>query len=204
MKCYVHRDVDAIGVCSECGQGMCDICSVRIGGKLYCKDDADRVFGPKKRAPKEEIGIVQNERPMRVMVTSVLYFLYGAFGIGIGLIFIGAGFASGIVSSLPGASSVEYTSIGLLGLGGVLLVMGILGIICGVWLWKVQTLGAVVGIPLLIGGLAIATLLMKFFPILTFYEIGGTVWVVNMILLITMISSWTRLRWAGEVEPDLV
>ena len=37
--------MDAVGVCSECGQGVCDVCAVRIGGKLYCKADADRVFG---------------------------------------------------------------------------------------------------------------------------------------------------------------
>ena len=39
MKCYNHRDIDTMGVCSECGQGMCDVCAVRIGGRLYCKED---------------------------------------------------------------------------------------------------------------------------------------------------------------------
>lgn len=54
LKCYVHHDSDAVGVCSECGQGVCDVCAVRIGGKLYCKEDADRVFGSMKE--KEELG----------------------------------------------------------------------------------------------------------------------------------------------------
>lgn len=59
MRCYVHRDVDAIGVCSECGQGVCDVCAVRIGGKLYCKEDADRVFGSMKEQEESESGILE-------------------------------------------------------------------------------------------------------------------------------------------------
>ncbi|MEM5814437.1 MAG: hypothetical protein QXD77_01330, partial [Candidatus Aenigmatarchaeota archaeon] len=48
MKCYKHPKVDAIGVCKECGEGICNKCAVKIGGKLYCKDCADKVFGEKK------------------------------------------------------------------------------------------------------------------------------------------------------------
>ena len=40
MNCYVHREVGAIGVCSHCGRGVCDACALRMGGKLYCKEDA--------------------------------------------------------------------------------------------------------------------------------------------------------------------
>jgi hypothetical protein len=51
MKCYKHPKIDAIGVCHECGEGICKKCAVKIGGKLYCKDDADKVFGaPKAQA----------------------------------------------------------------------------------------------------------------------------------------------------------
>jgi hypothetical protein len=59
LKCYVHRDVDAIGVCSECGQGVCDVCAVRIGGRLYCKEDADRVFGSRKGHSGSGSGIIE-------------------------------------------------------------------------------------------------------------------------------------------------
>jgi hypothetical protein len=197
LKCYVHRDVDAIGVCSECGQGVCDACAVRIAGKLYCKEDADRVFGGSK---KEEIEFVRVMRPMRVMVASVFFFLYSGVGIGIGIFFIAAGFLSGIVSSVPNLTSIATTSVGLLGFGGLLVIMGILGVICGLWLWKVQTWGAVVGIPLLIGGLAIASILMWLFPVLFFYEVGGSVWFVNVIMTIILLASWTKLKSSQEVE----
>ncbi|MFH0829915.1 MAG: hypothetical protein V1887_02015 [Candidatus Aenigmatarchaeota archaeon] len=48
MKCYKHPKVNAVGVCRECGEGICKKCSVEIGGKLYCKGDADKVFGTSK------------------------------------------------------------------------------------------------------------------------------------------------------------
>ena len=52
LKCYEHPELDAVGVCSECGKGICDKCVVEIGGKLYCKRDANKVFGtPKAKAP---------------------------------------------------------------------------------------------------------------------------------------------------------
>lgn len=195
MKCYVHRDVDAIGVCSQCGQGICDICAVRIGGKLYCKEDADRVFGSKK----EEVESVSVMRPMRVLVVSVFFFLYACFGIVVGFLFIYAGFLSGVILGFPGSTDFASTSVGLLGFGGLLLVMGILGAICGLWFWKVQTWGAVVGIPLLIGGLALASSLVVSFRELFFYEVAGTVWVVNVALLIILLASWTKLSKSPEV-----
>jgi len=48
MKCFKHPKLDAVGVCKECGEGICTKCAVEIGKKLYCKDDADKVFGEKK------------------------------------------------------------------------------------------------------------------------------------------------------------
>ena len=33
MNCHIHGEVDAIGVCFHCGQGVCDACAVSVGGK---------------------------------------------------------------------------------------------------------------------------------------------------------------------------
>ncbi len=138
-------------------------------------------------------------RPMRVSVLSVAFFLYGFFGVIVGLVSIAAGLAAGSLSDYYfGFSSAASTSVYLLSLGGLLFVMGVLGIICGVWLWKGQTTGAVVGIPLLLGGLAIVSILDLRFPSqsLSTYEVIGIVWTVNVILLTILIASWTKLRWS--------
>jgi hypothetical protein len=74
MKCYVHQDRDAVGVCSTCGQGVCDACGVKIAGRLYCKSDADKVFG----MPKVEVpGTAAPSRGVAITVIAVLFYIFG-------------------------------------------------------------------------------------------------------------------------------
>lgn len=192
MKCYVHRDVDAVGVCSECGQGVCDTCAVRIAGKLYCKEDADRVFSPLKR--KSEGVSVISTRPMRLTVSSVLFVIYGLTGIGLSIIFLLAGFATGIISPIPSSGLLAIASVGLLLLGGVFLVMGILGVICGAWMWGVKLWGIYIGIPLLMIGLVTSFFFAVAAQVLLAWEITGTIWAVNLILIALLLSSWAWVR----------
>jgi ABC-type antimicrobial peptide transport system permease subunit len=44
MKCNFHPDIDAVGVCTSCGKGLCKECEVELGGKLYCKVCANETF----------------------------------------------------------------------------------------------------------------------------------------------------------------
>lgn len=37
MKCYQHIDVDAVGVCTQCGKAGCRECLEEIAGALLCK-----------------------------------------------------------------------------------------------------------------------------------------------------------------------
>lgn len=41
MRCEKHRDVEAVGFCSECGRGICQDCKVEIDGTTYCNDCVD-------------------------------------------------------------------------------------------------------------------------------------------------------------------
>ena len=105
MKCYKHPKIDAIGVCHECGEGICNKCAVKIGGKLYCKDDADKVFGEKKattiaaaESPASK-GVATGSREAKALKSNVLgmsstawflailgWFMFPPFCWGIGLI----------------------------------------------------------------------------------------------------------------------
>jgi hypothetical protein len=191
LKCYVHRDVDAIGVCSECGQGVCDSCAVRIGGKLYCKEDIDRIFGRRKRVIEPEI-TERIERPLRVSILSISFFIYGFIGIGLGILFMIAGFTAGAVSSLDPYFS-PLISFGVLAFGAGLFVMGIVGLVSGWWLWKAQMWGAVAGIPLLMLGIFIVSLLALIYPGISTYELALTVWIGNGFLLSGLFFSWGKL-----------
>jgi len=37
MKCWLHRDRDAVAFCKFCGKGVCEFCLVVFGGDSYCK-----------------------------------------------------------------------------------------------------------------------------------------------------------------------
>jgi hypothetical protein len=37
MRCYYHRDRDAVGLCKSCGKGLCEDCQTDLGAGLACK-----------------------------------------------------------------------------------------------------------------------------------------------------------------------
>lgn len=36
MKCFAHREADAVGTCRTCGRGLCPPCVALAGNKLTC------------------------------------------------------------------------------------------------------------------------------------------------------------------------
>jgi type II secretory pathway pseudopilin PulG/TM2 domain-containing membrane protein YozV len=38
MKCFVHSENDAVGVCNHCAKSICAECSVELKGERYCKE----------------------------------------------------------------------------------------------------------------------------------------------------------------------
>lgn len=43
MKCYIHPDIDAVGTCTSCGKTVCSICAMDVGGKVVCKQCAEKM-----------------------------------------------------------------------------------------------------------------------------------------------------------------
>ncbi|MDZ4328378.1 MAG: hypothetical protein U1A73_25675 [Pseudomonas sp.] len=41
MKCFVHNDKDALGVCKHCQKGICADCLTLVGGSMSCKGDCE-------------------------------------------------------------------------------------------------------------------------------------------------------------------
>lgn len=39
MRCYNHRDKDAVGVCKNCGRGLCVQCAREVDGSVVCTRD---------------------------------------------------------------------------------------------------------------------------------------------------------------------
>lgn len=40
MKCFIHQNIDAVGICTNCGRACCNSCVVNIPGKIICKECA--------------------------------------------------------------------------------------------------------------------------------------------------------------------
>ncbi len=38
MKCFYHPETDAVGICKNCGKGLCMECTADLGNSLACKN----------------------------------------------------------------------------------------------------------------------------------------------------------------------
>jgi len=197
MKCYLHQSVDAVGICSECGQGICDSCAVKIRGRMYCKQDADKVFGRKKRSAEEK-----PERGMANTVNAVMFVAYGIFGMLLGVAMLISGFMLGGLSSIPSLGSMGMASLGAFGLGGLLTVMGALGIVAGAWVWGSNAHGIWLGSPLLGIGIVVALFIALIGRNIVSLEIGATFLGINVIMIALAGIGWDTIKGAEDVEIE--
>lgn len=54
MKCLLHEEKDAIGVCINCGKGLCSSCAIELGQKLYCNLCVNEEFNKINRSNEVE------------------------------------------------------------------------------------------------------------------------------------------------------
>ena len=38
MRCYYHREADAVAMCRHCGRGLCDACAAEVNKVSACRD----------------------------------------------------------------------------------------------------------------------------------------------------------------------
>ena len=82
MKCPIHPDADAVGICVNCRRTVCSICCTIVGGKICCPTCVTDVFK-----------IVQTKRTFKPVVGGVLGIITGIVGMLIGLELIAFGFS---------------------------------------------------------------------------------------------------------------
>jgi len=164
LKCYIHQNVDAVGVCTACGRGVCRRCAVRLGGRIYCKEDADKAFS-RRTTPEAKQGPV---RGVGVALGSIFAYLLGGIAALVGFLLIFSAMVSGdtgsggLFTSLldPNFSFLgsvqQYPSSTLTTLGIATLIFGFFGIAAGFYIWKPSRPGAVMAIAFGVIGLAAA------------------------------------------------
>ncbi len=42
MKCYFHRQADAVGLCRACSRGLCPECAAEVSTVLACRNRCER------------------------------------------------------------------------------------------------------------------------------------------------------------------
>jgi RNA polymerase subunit RPABC4/transcription elongation factor Spt4 len=110
MKCATHPEVEAVGVCVNCGGAVCSRCRTIIGGKTYCPVCATSASDMVKEKPTA-----------KPVAGGVLGIIAGVLGLALGTIFI----AAGVTPEYPW-QPVDWATAGL---GIALVVFGILAII---------------------------------------------------------------------------
>ena len=109
MKCSTHPDVDAVGVCVNCGRAVCSTCRTVVGGKTYCPACATSFSDVVKRKPTA-----------KPIAGGILGIIAGVLGSVLGIIFIAGGATTDYYWE-----SVDWTAVGL---GIALVVLGIAAI----------------------------------------------------------------------------
>lgn len=79
MKCYLHQERDAVGVCVACGKAVCQECAQEVEGKIYCKAcAAEAIRKQEARAPS---AAVSEESPKSWLAALLLSVFLGHLGV---------------------------------------------------------------------------------------------------------------------------
>jgi hypothetical protein len=183
MKCTYHPDVDAIGICVNCGRLVCADCRTILGGKIYCQSCANEIFISK---PTEKAG-----RPGPITAASILSYVVSGFGIIGGIIFLVlAPFLTDLLEEFDSEiiqiaqfPSFEFEQLAALFiiLGIVYIVFGIAYVVAGNRLWKCKRSGGIIGIT--VGTLdIISSVIFTWIPSFT-----------GIALIVLIVLRWSKL-----------
>jgi len=193
MKCYIHPERDAVGVCVMCGHGVCEACSIVLNGKTYCKQCMEKIVTKStgEAAP----------RAASITIASIFLYIFGALGI-IGSLFalaIGGAIGSisssiagfGIMSSKETLTTLMIVNAIIIFLGLLLLILSILEVVAGYWLWHSLKKGGILG--LIICTLDILMSIPFFFS--PFFAQAAAIRAALNVLVITLIAiGWNTLK----------
>jgi FtsH-binding integral membrane protein len=110
MKCATHPDIDAVGVCVNCGRAVCPACRTVVGGKTYCPACATGISS-----------YARGNTTSKPVAGGILGIIAGVLGLLLGVILIAGGSTTDY-----SWESVDWSAIGI---GIAAVVFGIMAII---------------------------------------------------------------------------
>jgi len=180
-----------VGVCYECGKGLCAACAISVRGRLYCQTDVDALLAPERRDSGQD-----DKRPAAITLASILFVLYGVGELALSILLMYYGVVPGSFNNplrfFPFSSSVSLidTTVSLAPFitGGILFVASMIGILSGDWLWSRKRSGAVLGFVQIAVGTVLAITLIGFNRSSVAYDILPVVLGLNVALAILTIA----------------
>jgi hypothetical protein len=82
MKCFTHRDTDAVALCQNCGKGLCGACAVASGDGMSCAGAcAEKVCLAASVVRQQARGYAAMHKALSVIMACVLLMGFiGLFG----------------------------------------------------------------------------------------------------------------------------
>lgn len=80
MKCYKHRNSDAIGICKSCGKALCEECAVDLDFAITCPGDCEERASASHKLSANAIAVYSEQKRNK--------FVYPTFITALGLVFL--------------------------------------------------------------------------------------------------------------------
>ncbi len=83
MKCYQHRDADAIGICKACGKGLCEKCIVNADFGITCSEKCTKEVTQGHKLITNAVTLYSGQKktsllhPLFVISMGVLFLIFG-------------------------------------------------------------------------------------------------------------------------------
>jgi hypothetical protein len=199
MKCYYHKDKEAVGFCGHCGKAICSEDSADVKGKTYCYKCMRDILQDKKVAPagpvpeKKEEKKKEIKRPGILTLISVLMILGGLLEILVTIIAY-ITFMSRALFNLSMLASSGFMNIQL----GGFIIYGLLIMIAGKKLKNLKRWGFYLTYFVALITILPAPSIMGNFPepLSTFYTIAIVFFILTMLYLIKV----RKLFFGGKSE----
>ncbi len=130
--CYVHNEVEAVGICVGCGKFICETCNTELKGKNYCKKCVDELFEENQRKVEKLEEKANKQQPMVFMnagggggSSSSSSVVNNANGAPIGARYTKSKFVAGILGILLGGIGAHKFYLGRWGMGLIYLLFSL-------------------------------------------------------------------------------
>ena len=84
MRCFVHHNQEAIGICQVCGKGLCPDCAVDLGYSICCRGDCEHAAQELHSLRVQNRVALNNWRRNRFLLP-LCFIIMGLIFIGMGL-----------------------------------------------------------------------------------------------------------------------